>query len=226
MSEAKHFNVVICTPGHSVMNSYLLSLIKTVQALGERGVTWAWSGQYASMVSDAREMTANGGPHQNVKDTRPFQGNITYDKLFWIDSDIAWEPEEFLKLYDSDKDIITGAYLLGSGEVMAHPKLLGKPYVIEEVLKMTELVKVASCGFGFIAVKQGVFESLKRPWFQSTEGVWTFPDTGEKFIFNIMGEDIAWCKKVTDLGYEIWFDPTVRVLHHKTMKLTWEGPKP
>jgi GT2 family glycosyltransferase len=40
-----------------------------------------------------------------------------------------------------------------------------------------------------------------------------------------MGEDISWCKRVTDLGFNIWFDPRVKVTHHKTMKLTWEGIK-
>jgi hypothetical protein len=32
----------------------------------------------------------------------------------WIDSDIAWEPEDVIKLYNSDKDVISGGiyYLL------------------------------------------------------------------------------------------------------------------
>lgn len=226
MSEVPHINVVICTPGHSMMNGYVDSLLKTTQVFNERGITWGWSSHYASIVHDAREMTANGGKQQNIKDSRPFQGRFTYDKLFWIDSDIAWEPEDFIKLYESDKDVVTGAYLLATGEVVAYPELFGRAFTIDEVKAMTEPRKIDACGFGFLAVKQGVFEKIQRPWFQSTEGVWTVPDSGEKFHFNIIGEDIAWCKKVTDLGFDIWLDPSVRVLHHKMMQLTWEGPKP
>ena len=126
-----------------------------------------------------------------------------------------------MKLINSDKDIISGAYLLASGEVTAYPKLLKSGYLFQDVLGMKEITKVEGCGFGFLAVKSGVFESLSRPWFQSAIGT-----TDDGFNFPIMGEDLSWCKRVQEQGYEIWFDPTVRVVHHKMMKLTWEGPKP
>ena len=86
---------------------------------------------------------------------------------------------------------------------------------------MKEPIKIAACGFGFLAVKQGVFESLSRPWFGAT-----MITTEDGIEFPIMGEDISWCHKVTQKGYEIWLDPTVRLIHNKMMKLTWEGIKP
>jgi hypothetical protein len=86
---------------------------------------------------------------------------------------------------------------------------------------MTEPVKIEGCGFGFLAVKSGVFENMTRPWFQAAMAT-----TDDGITFPIMGEDISWCKRVTDAGHEIWFDPSVKVTHHKMMKLTWEGPKP
>lgn len=222
--ETQHVNVVICTPGHSLMSAYNKSLFATIAELSLRGISWAWSCEYSSHVGDAREVTLSGTFQNDPSETRPFMGKITYDKLFWIDSDIAWTPEDFFKLYYSDKDIITGAYLLANGEVTAYKKLLGQPYVIDEVKAMTELVKIESCGFGFLAIKSGVFEKMTRPWFQAipATGDWG----GKEYTFPILGEDISWCKRATDLGYKIWFDPTVRVQHHKMMKLTWEGPKP
>jgi GT2 family glycosyltransferase len=62
---------------------------------------------------------------------------------------------------------------------------------------------------------------MTRPWFQS---VIVTNDNG--FSFPMMGEDLSWCKRAIDLGYDIWFDPTVKVTHNKMMKLTWEGIKP
>jgi hypothetical protein len=223
MENKPHINLIIATPGHSMMSIYVRSLLALTQELNQRGITWAFSSEYSSMVSDAREMTLNGDNQNDIKEVRPFKGAVTYDKIMWIDSDIAWNPEDVIKLYESDKDIVTGAYMLASGEVMAYPKILGRPYVYDEVKEMTEPVKVEACGFGFICVKQGVFESLTRPWFQSAIGSWTDEETGEVWEFPIMGEDISWCKRVTDKGYDIWFDPTVRVTHHKMMKLTWDG---
>ena len=196
----------------------------TIQMLNQKGITWAFSNEYSSMVSDAREMTLNGDNQNSLSEQRPFKGSVTYDKILWIDSDIAWTPEDVLKLYESDKDIISGAYLLASGEVMAYPKLLKQSYVYNEVLEMTEPIKVEGAGFGFICIKQGVFEALERPWFQASEI--THPDDdGVERTFKIMGEDLSFCHRAGQRGFEIWFDPTVRVIHHKTMRLTWEGIK-
>lgn len=216
-----HINIIIATPGHSVMSAYVKSLLALIQRLGQEGLTWGWSSEYSSMVSDAREMTLNGGSENIIDEQRPFKGQITYDKILWIDSDIAFSPDDAMKLIQSDKDIVSGAYLLSSGEVTAYPEMLRGGYTYEQVLSMNELTKVAGVGFGFIAVKSGIFEQLTRPWFQSA----TITNE-DGFTFPLMGEDFSWCKRVTDLGYEIWFDPTVRVTHHKMMKLTWEGVRP
>lgn len=216
-----HLDVVICTPGHSVMTQYLKSLLALITELNKRGLSWGYSSEYSSHVGDAREITVSGTFNNSLTEQRPFEGHITYSTLLWIDSDIAFLPEDALKLIESDKDIITGAYLLSSGEVTVYPTMLKSGLTFDQVKEMTDLIKIEACGLGFIAVKSGVFESLTRPWFQSA---WITPESGTPFP--ILGEDMSWCKRVTDAGFEIWFDPTVRVQHHKMMKLTWEGVMP
>ena len=216
-----HVNVIIATPGHSMMSVYVKSLLALTGKLNEKGISWAWSSEYSSHVADAREMTLNGDNRNSITEQRPFKGEITYDKILWIDSDITFTPDDAMKLIESDKDIISGAYLLGSGEVTAYKKLLEQGYIYDEVKEMTEPIQIKGCGFGFLAVKSGVFESLTRPWFQSA-----MITSDDGFTFPLMGEDLSWCKRVTDAGYEIWFDPTVRLTHNKMMKLTWEGIQP
>lgn len=224
MDKKPHVNLIIATPGHSLMSTYVRSLLATTQMLSSKGITWAWSSEYSSHVADAREMTLNGDNQNDPAEQRPFKGNVTYDKILWIDSDIAFTPEDVLKLYESDYDVVSGAYLLANGEAVVYKELFGPGYTYDEVLKMEEPVEVFGAGFGFIMVKQGIFEKLTRPWFQSTLGTSVAKD-GVEFTFPIMGEDLSWCKRVGDLGFKIWFDPTVRLTHHKTMKLTWEGIK-
>jgi hypothetical protein len=216
-----HVNVIIATPGHSLLSGYVRSLLALTHELNRSGITWAWSSEYSSHVADAREMTLNGDNQNDVNEQRPFKGQLTYDKILWIDSDIIFTPQDAMTLIESDKEIISGAYLLGSGEVTAYPKLLKGGYMFEDVLKMSEPVQIAGCGFGFLAVKQGIFEQMTRPWFQAA-----IVTNDDGFTFPMMGEDLSWCKRATDLGYEIWFDPTVRVTHHKMMKLTWNGVTP
>jgi len=216
-----HVNVIIASPGHSMMSVYVKSLLALTDTLNREGITWAWSSEYSSHVADARELTLNGDNQNSLTEQRPFKGQITYDKILWIDSDITFTPEDALKLIKSDKDIISGAYLLGSGEVTAYKKLLGPGYTYDKVKEMTELIEIEACGFGFIAVKSGIFESLSRPWFQAA-----MITSNDGIEFPLMGEDFSWCKRVGDLGYKIWLDPTVRLTHNKMMKLTWDGIKP
>lgn len=222
--EKQHVNLIICTPGHSLMGSYVRCLLATIRVLDQEGITWAFSNEYSSHVADAREITLSGTYQNIIKESRPFHGSITYDKLMWIDSDINWTPEDILKLYRSKKDIVSGAYMLASGEVMAYKESFGKALKYEEVMEMTKPIKVCSTGFGFICIKSGIFELMSRPWFQQVNT--TINLDGENYTFPIMGEDISWCHRAVQLGYDIWFDPTVKVTHNKMVKLTWQGIMP
>jgi hypothetical protein len=207
-----------------MMTSYVKSLLATTNELNKRNITWAWSSEYSSHVADARETTLSGTFQNVIGETRPFHGEITYDKLMWIDSDIAWNPEHVIKLYESDKDIISGAYLLSTGEVVAYKELMRSGISREDFLKLEEPTEIAGAGFGFICIKSGIFEKMSRPWFQSVPI--TTKSDGKDWTFPIMGEDLSWCRRATELGYSIWIDPAVKVQHHKMMKLTWDGPRP
>jgi hypothetical protein len=220
-----HVNLMICTPGHSLMGSYVKSLLDTANELNNRGITWGYTNEYSSHVGDSREMTLNCGPQMDPFNSVPFGGKITYDKMLWIDSDIAWTPEDVIKLYESDKDVISGAYLFGNGSVAAYKEKFGRGYSYEDIKDSTEIEKVFAVGFGFVCIKQGVFEALSRPWFQSTEDPIQGPN-GKPVQFAVMGEDTSWCFRVNKLGYEIYLDPSIKVTHHKMMKLTWEGIQP
>jgi len=214
-------NLIIATPGHSVMASYLKSLLAATRELEQRGITWAFSQEYSSHVADAREMTLNGDNQNDIKESRPFKGQLTYDKILWIDSDIMFTPQDVIRAYESPFDVVSGAYTLASGEVVAYKELFGQGYTMDEVKALTEPVKIFGAGMGFFCVKSGVFESLSRPWFQSVPG--TKIIDGESFTFPIMGEDLSLCKRINDAGFDIYLDPDIKLIHHKTFKLTWEG---
>ena len=220
-----HVNLVIATPGHSLMGGYVKCLLATIEELSKRNITWAFTNEYASHVADAREITLSATRENSLTNNKPFHGHLTYDKILWIDSDINWTPEDVIKLYESDKDIVTGAYLLANGEVTVYPKMLSQGFSWDQVKEMTEIIEVDGAGFGFICVKQGVFESLTRPWFQSATVTKTM-ENGDKYTFQLMGEDISWCERVREQGFKIWFDPSVKLIHNKMMRLTWEGPMP
>ena len=202
-----HYDVIIATPGRSLDMNYVRSLVNTIKELEKRGISWFWANQYCPHVSFARDFTFD-----QFKD-------FTYNKLFWIDSDISWSEIDFLSLYYSDKDIISGLYVTTGNFTAAHKHDWG-PISQEEADSATGDIEILHCGFGFLCIKYNVATSIPDPQFISsmTNQINGFPKN-EKFIY--LPEDVSWCLNANKLGYKIYLDPNVRVGHHKIMRLGW-----
>ena len=83
-------------------SQYVKSLVETLAECEKRGISYKWLNNYSSLVHHARELTASGSEDRilDPMQTKPGGNEITYNKIFWIDSDISWETEDFFKLYD------------------------------------------------------------------------------------------------------------------------------
>lgn len=207
-------DVIIATPGHSMCGEYVQSLMKTVQVLNARNITWTFTNAYSSLVHHARELTATGGSctGRTLDPTHkgPLGDMVGYKKIFWIDSDISWEPEDFMKLYASNKSIVTGVYLIADGSkttCMTSEYPSGIP--VNVVRNMSGLRPVQKTGFGFIAIKYGVFEKIPRPWFTCLS-IEVAPG-----VFDTVSEDVSWCIKAHQAGFVMFVDTSVRVGHMK-----------
>ena len=204
-----HYNVLIATPGRNVDMPYLKSLLATLEVLNKKGITYRFINQYSSQVAAAREGTVMDNQFLDITKNLPLLGEATYDKMFWIDSDMSWTPEDFLKLYHNENDIVSGVYVSDQGVLMYAPS----DY---EHLKQKELVEITHAGFGFICVKTGVFESMSRPWFETRYSKTTIE--GKEYLVPF-GEDYSWCVKARQAGFKIYLDPTVTLVHHKQVSL-------
>lgn len=218
----EHYDVLIATPGAKLEAQYVKSLVLTLEECSKRGLSYKWLNAYSSLVHHARELTAGGveGQELNPNSVGPLNDLATYNKIFWIDSDIEWTPEQFFKLYDSELEVVSGAYLLADGKTTT-VHAWGSPGGIpkEDILKMNEVTRVQSIGFGFVAIAAGVFERMQRPWFAHLPQTIT-NDRNEQLV-DSLGEDISWCVRAYNAGIDIYFDPSVLVTHLKMQKVTW-----
>lgn len=209
-----HYNIVLATPGHSMKAEYVQSLVKTTCWMNSQGLKYTYLNKYSSFVPSARELTATNTFHHDWHTREVGSGEFTYDKIVWIDSDIEWEVEDFERLYLSDHDIISGLVQTDPRGTVAvnYPDENGRPTFVNKVefLLHDEPVEVGGVGFGFVAMKSGVFENMSRPWFLIRRIQWEDVD----FMTNV-GEDYSWCANAVESGYKIWVDPLVKVKHHK-----------
>lgn len=212
MQDSKpHVNILIATPGRNMEVEYVKSLIQTINFLDQIGLTYLFLSEYSSMVTSAREATIMGSKNLNIYCKEPLNNHVTYDKIIWIDSDISWTIEDFMKLYNAEEDIVSGLYFDQHMTPMCSKN--GKDLLnLTECIKNKEKVEIDAAGFGFIAMKSGVFENIKRPWFETQ---FINIDEEDPSIIVPLGEDYSWCHKASDNGYKIWLDPTILLMHHK-----------
>lgn len=213
----EHVNILIATPGRNMEAEYVRSLIETITYLNDNGITYKFLNQYSPQVNAAREATAMDSRYLDAFNQKPYRGQVTYDKMFWIDSDISWNVNDFIKLYESDKDIVSGVYLNENGIPMFSIDEEKYKDKLSELISGDILFDVIGVGFGFIAIKNGVFENIQRPWFENVFYK-IQNDSGEEILVSY-GEDYSWCRKASQSGFTIYIDPKVTVAHHKKVKI-------
>jgi hypothetical protein len=205
---------LIATPASSYKAAYVDSLVATTRVLNEYGISYHLLNKSGSFIPSTREQVASDSYGHDWSTNEIAGGKYSYKKIFWIDSDIEWEPDDFMRIYDSEMDVVSGVYMTHPNGTVAvnltDPE--GRPTKVNksDFLLRWDPVEVGGVGFGFVAMKHGVFESMKRPWFKIREVYW------EEIGFPVnMGEDYSWCEGAKEAGYKIWVDSLVKVKHHK-----------
>jgi hypothetical protein len=209
----KHADVVIATPGRSLDNNYVTSLLQTMDTLRKKKISYVWANRGSSHVALAREATLMNDDFMDITNSKPLLGKTTYKKIIWIDSDMSWTPEDFLKLYEAEEDIVSGIYLNDQRKPMfSH----SNKETTVDLIKSEKIFEITHCGFGFVAIKQGVYESIPRPWFGTEYAAYKKDD----LVYPVpYGEDYSFCVKARKAGYKIFLDPTVQLTHHKVVSI-------
>jgi GT2 family glycosyltransferase len=139
------------------------------------------------------------------------------DWLLFIDSDILFEPRDVLFLCDaansSDKRIVSGLYF-GLGEInnpkpfpVAFEKYDDKYLPIQNISKNT-VFRVDATGLGFMLIHRSVLQEIIKKYGLS-----------EIFVSSEYGEDIEFCRKVAEMGIDIYLDTRVQIKHIKRFPL-------
>lgn len=185
--------LMIAVPTMFFVNvNFAKSLANLCMELGRSGVDTDLEIMEGSMIYVSRDRLA----------WRAIQGGYTH--VLWLDSDMSFEQDIVDSLMWSGKDMVCGAF--------CSRKPPFSPCVYESIRDPENMVKVKHFGLEPFRVDgcgmAAVLTSVKL-----LRDVWNRFDTCFMPTEKIRGEDIAFCDRVNQLGYEIWCEPTVRPGH-------------
>lgn len=134
-----------------------------------------------------------------------------------IDADIAWHPEDILKMVSHDVDFVGGVY--------PTKREIPDFRVNFNNNRMKGLIGVDGTPGGFCLISRKVIEKMQE-FFPELKGsnleevdgdVWGLHcHRVENGIF--YGEDISFCKRVSEAGIDMWIDPTINLRHYNGSK--------
>lgn len=165
---------------------FLKCLMRLVLKLKDDSISFDVDIVAGSLVYSAREQIANKAINEG------------YTHVLWLDSDMVFGEDILDDLMFCGKQIVSGIY---------HTRKKGYISVIFKSIDPdkfewfeeypNEPFRIAGCGFGCVLTDTEVLRSVQQKF-----GMCFFPIPRQ-------GEDLAFCKRAQDLGFELWCDPTV-----------------
>lgn len=140
----------------------------------------------------------------------------SHTHMFWIDSDIVWDPEDFIRLlmFATKMDVVCGLYPI-KREPPEFMLGLGQGQDVET--NEYGCLPITGTGMGFTVVQRRVMEALAA---DAPIARVPFEDRQMPFIFrcdihngDARGEDMAFFADVRAKGFGVWMDPHVKLGH-------------
>jgi len=180
--------ILICVPA---MDMVATGFCQSLAMLQKGGHEVSIMFQCGSLIYDARNKLA--------KEALKLGAEYT----MWFDSDMIFEPDTMLKLLKDDKDIVSGMYfrrsppytLVAFGELDCNNRKWTDAKIPDR------LERVGGVGFGCVLIKSEVLFEVAakfKTWFDPMNG---------------FGEDLSFCWRAKECGYDVWLDPKVSLGH-------------
>lgn len=216
----KPITVIFCIPGNTFSGNFLKAWTNLFVWCVNNNINPILSNHYDSNVYYARQKCLTPDVTRG-KNQKPFNGQVEYDYIMWIDSDMYFSPEQFKELLDMDKDIASGIYKThdqvnyatvekySNEEFIKNSKFT---FLTDEILlNKPKIFPVEYTGFGWILIKKGVIEDMEYPWFRPE---WL--EIGED-IREFTSEDVGFCMNAIKKGYKVYVNQSIRIGHEKSL---------
>lgn len=180
--------ILICVPS---MDMVATGFAQSLAMLQKGGNETAIMFQVGSLIYEARNKLAK----QAIK--------MGADWTMWFDSDMIFPPETMIKLLEHNAPIVSGAYFRRSPpyHLVAFDECDTKNRKWTDLKLPAETVSCGGVGFGCVLVKTDVLFDVAakfQTWFEPMNG---------------FGEDLSFCWRARECGYDILLDPSISCGH-------------
>lgn len=238
---AQKTRVVFCLPGRTFSNRFLLSWTQTVVEMANSGkYSFMISQNYSSFVSFARALCLGYDVTRGSKQ-KPFNSEIPYDVIVWIDSDIVYNyqlVDRLITLCMEKSPVVSGIYAMEGGQAFCAVQKWDQEYYLKNgsfeflsadaanaYIKETgsNLMPCVYAGMGFMAIRQGVLEDERLaypPFHRPLERIPTGREDVAEYV-DSTSEDVALMRNLEDAGIidHVLVDLSLRVGHEKMVVL-------
>ena len=166
----------------------------------------------SSLIGHARSRIANF-----------FFNNTEFEYLFFLDNDIGFDANDVLKLLQHQVHIVSAVYPM---------KVLPPRYSVnisQPEKRKGNLIKIDGNGMGFVFIHRRVFADIARmypglkytPSDHHSEEPHSEGEMNNSYHYfaelksqgGFMSEDKAFFHRATEVGYDIWLDPNIKLNH-------------
>ena len=184
---------------HKVDVYYHHSVVDTIKLCASHGidvVPLSWPGE--ALVQHARNALVEIALQSDA------------DQFMWVDADQEWLPSQFLRLLQHPVDVV-GATYRKKQDKEEYTFLAGPSTEVKG-----GLLAIHAMGTGFLKVSK---RALRDVWNASEP--YEKNDDHFRMVFDVQiieglmfGEDVVFCAKLEDAGYQVWLDPSFTVGHN------------
>jgi glycosyltransferase involved in cell wall biosynthesis len=214
--------LVIATPFYEVkaFSPYIVALTQSIRLLTQMGIDW----RFMDLSGDSYVHRARN----TICDV--FLQDPDATDLFFIDSDMSWNPEALVNMCLLPEEVVGGSYPVKNGwdQWTSIPKLTeenGQHHLKGRALQDgSALVEARVLAGGFLRIKRSALlkfrENYPDLWYREPSTDPSMPErqytsffTAESIDHQFIGEDHAFSKRLREMGMPMYIYPNATIEH-------------
>lgn len=206
--------IIFCIPSQSFGGAFFDNWFNVfLPDVMNKGIKYVLSRQHSPVYYYARNASL-GGNVLAGKDQKPWQSQLDYDFIMWIDSDIIFNSEHIYQMCYMNKPIVAGYFptahnksvapIVETWDEDAIDYNYRKPLYMsmEDIRSRTAPFPVEYSSIKYTLFKKGVIEKIEYPWFQPI-----YFRNQKIYNFENEQENIDFCIQLKEKGFQILVNP-------------------